>query len=102
MSDKRTHSEILFDLIDRWQKGDVSNRVLIRDLSGMAVNTDHLETANAALEARLSKMERDLAILYIFYGEDIVERLSAKGTLGAANLKALQQERQEALAGERR
>ncbi len=55
-----------------------------------------------ALEARLSKMERDLAILYIFYGEDIVERLSAKGTLGAANLKALQQERQEALAGERR
>lgn len=54
----RTHTEVLLDLIDRWLKGDVSNKVLIRDLSGMAMNTDNLETENTALLAVVEDLDQ--------------------------------------------
>ncbi len=66
MTDKlveRTHTEILLDLIDRWQAGTVTNQVLIRDLSGMAMNTDYLETDKAALEQRVEGLENHAATL---------------------------------------
>ncbi len=90
MSDKRTHSAILFDLIDRWQRGDVSNRVLIRDLSGLAVNTDHLE-------ARLSEMELTLSNLTLANEEarKTIDRLSALIPREANDSAGLEQERDD-------
>lgn len=57
LSNERTHTEVLFDLIERWQSGKISNQVLIRDLSGMAANTDYLEADKAALEQRVESYE---------------------------------------------
>ena len=59
MSEKHNHTELLFDLLARWQDGHVSNAVLRRDLSGLASNTDFLEGKVAALEAKLEAMEQE-------------------------------------------
>ena len=40
----KTNTEVLMELLRRWQNGDVSNLILRRDLSGMAANADLRES----------------------------------------------------------
>ena len=58
MNETRSHTEILFNLLARWQEGEVSHTVLRRDLSGLAANTDFLEGKVATLEAKLEAIQQ--------------------------------------------
>ena len=63
MSEQHTHTELFFDLLARWQSGEVSNAVLRRDLSGLAANADFLERKVAALESSLAQSRADAEAL---------------------------------------